>query len=79
MPRIPLVEKARSVLAKASYAYSKRKYGKVVAPLKAYAHHDSVLWGTGQMEVALQRADTVPQELKVLADLRIAMRVGCPF
>ena len=74
MPRIPLVDKAKSVLAKASYACSKRKYGKVVAPLRAYAHHESVLWGTGQMEVALRRADSVPLELKVLADLRIAMR-----
>ena len=73
------VEEARSVLAKASYAYSRRKYGLVLGPLKRYAHHDSILWGTGQMEVALGRSHLVPAHLKVLGDLRIAMRVGCPF
>ena len=79
MARIPLIEGGRGPLAKAAFAYSKRKYGKVVAPLKAYAHHGGVLFGTGQMEVALMKANSVPDRYKVLGDLRIAMRVGCPF
>ena len=79
MARIELVERVRSPVAKAAFSYSRRAYGKVVAPLKAYAHNNRILWGTGQMELALKGASSVPMSLKYLGTLRIALRVGCPF
>lgn len=61
------------------YALTKRKVGKVVAPVAVTAHHGQILWGYGQMEQSLLSSHRVDATLKDLASLRTATLIGCPF
>ena len=61
------------------YSMVKRKLGRVVMPVKIVAHHRKLLWGYGQMEQSLLSSNLVDAALKDLAQLRVAMLVGCPF
>lgn len=79
MARIDGSDRGGSPLARYAFWVSRRRYGKVTAPLKLYARHSAVLYGAGQMEMALRRAHRVPVNLRELAVLRVATRVGCPF
>jgi len=51
----------------------------VVEPVKITAHHPSLLRAYGKMEQGQAGARTVPDSVKALASLRVAMLVGCPF
>jgi hypothetical protein len=51
----------------------------VLEPLTVTAHHPRVLRGYGLMELAQEGAKALPKPLKVLAQVRAALRVGCPF
>ena len=79
MARIDGSDRGGSLLARYAFWVSRRRYGKVTGPLKLYARHPTVLYGAGQMEMALRRARRVPVNLRELAVLRVATRVGCPF
>ena len=61
------------------YSMTKRKLGKIVAPVQITAHHPKILWGYGQMEQSLLSSRRVDTALKDLATLRVATLVGCPF
>ena len=61
------------------YGLTKRKLGRVVAPVTVTAHHPQILWGYGQMEQSLLASKHVDGALKDLAQLRVATLVGCPF
>ena len=62
-----------------AYWFTKRKVGSVIMPIKIHAHHPRLLRGLGFMEMAQQAAKSVDPRLKELVNLRVAMRVGCPF
>jgi len=79
MARIEGTDRGGSPLARLAFWVSRRRYGKVLGPLKLYARHSAVLYGTGQMDIALRRARRVPVNLRELAVLRVATRIGCPF
>ena len=51
----------------------------VIEPLKVVANHTRILFGQGQMELALDKARTVPDRYKRLAETLTARLVGCPF
>lgn len=67
------------------YWFVRRKFGKLtgrdrlIEPVKIAAHHPRLLKAMGQMESGLEAARTVPRELKLLASLKAATLVGCPF
>lgn len=67
------------------YWFVRRKFGKLtgrdrlIEPVKITAHHPRLLKAMGQMESGLEGARTVPMELKLLASLKAATLVGCPF
>jgi 4-carboxymuconolactone decarboxylase len=67
------------------YWFVRRKFGKLtgqkrlIEPVKIAAHHPRLLKALGQMEGGLEAARTVPRKLKVLASLRAATLIGCPF
>ncbi len=79
MARIGGTDRGDSPLARLAFWISRRRHGKVVGPLKLYARHSAVLYGTGQMDMALRRARRVPVNLRELAVLRVSMQIGCPF
>ena len=70
---------ARGVVRRATYAYSRRRFGHVLGPLGVTAHHPRLLMGYSAYEIALDRSHTVDERLKDLAATRVAMLVGCEF
>ena len=80
MPRIPGVEaRDGNLLTRFIYFMTKRKIGRVVYPLKVAAHHPRLLLAVGQMELGQEAAKSVDAPLKMLAQVKIAMMIGCPF
>lgn len=79
MPRIRGVENGGSVLARIAFFMTRRKVGKVIRPVRVHALHPRLLLGYGRMEQAQEKAARVPQRVKAVATLRVAMRIGCPF
>ncbi|TNE44641.1 MAG: hypothetical protein EP343_28695 [Deltaproteobacteria bacterium] len=74
-----LTRKRAGFLTRFLYWMSKRQLGKVVEPLAVSAHNGRVLFGYAMMEVGLQGAKKVDATLKELAQIKVAMLVGCPF
>jgi len=62
-----------------AYALARRTVGRVPEPLTILAHHPRLLRGFGHMEMAQKAARSVPAPLKILGQIRVAMRIGCPF
>ena len=58
---------------------TKRHVGRVVVPVKVMAHLPKLLWGYGQMEMSIQGLHSMDETLKILAGIKTAMMVGCPF
>ncbi len=61
------------------YFMTKRKIGRVVTPVKITAHHPRLLRAYGHMEMGQEAASTVSLQLKTLAQVKVAMQIGCPF
>jgi hypothetical protein len=68
-----------SIFARIVYWFAKRKVGRVPLPLRIHAHHPRVFEGMARMELAQDKAKRVPFDVKTLASIRVAMRIGCPF
>ena len=79
MARINGITKGGSLIARITFFFSKRKVGKVTTPIRTMALNTPILWGYGQMELSQEKAKKVSHTIKMLADLRIATLVGCPF
>ena len=56
-----------------------RGLGRVITPIKVHAHHPRLLRGLAAMEMAQQAVSSVDDALKELVNIRVAMRIGCPF
>lgn len=67
------------LLVRFLYRATKRKVGKVIMPVRVAAHSPRILWGHGQMEMALMGGRLVDAALKELAEIRVATLIGCPF
>ena len=79
MARLEGVQRPGLSFAAVVFAAVKRKLGKIVRPLRIHALNAPVLRGYALMESAQESADTVPRNLKKLAQIRAATRIGCPF
>jgi len=71
-------EKA-GVFARIVYWFTKRSYGRVLAPIGINAHHPRLFRAMIAMERGQAAAHTVPQPLKILAGIKAASLTGCPF
>jgi len=80
MARIRGVEpNEASPLTRFIYWMTQRKLGRIVSPLKVSAHHSRLLVAYGQMEMGQQAAHSVDAKLKALAEIKVALLIGCPF
>ena len=79
MARIGGVQRGGSILARIAFFLCRRKVGKVILPVRVHALHPRLLYGYGQMEMAQEKANRVPDAPKSLGQILVAMRVGCPF
>ncbi len=80
MARIEGVPKNRAGLMTQFASWmAKRRLGKVPESLTLVAHHPWISRGYIGFELALERSRLVDGRLKVLADIKVATLVGCPF
>ena len=80
MARIEGIEASNAGLfVRIVYWFTKRKLGRVVTPVKITAHHRRLLRAMGAMEMGQDAARSVELTLKLLAEVKVAMLVGCPF
>jgi 4-carboxymuconolactone decarboxylase len=61
------------------YWMTRRKVGRVIQPCKITAHQPRLLVAMGGMEMGQQALRSVDAKLKVLAEIKAATLVGCPF
>jgi 4-carboxymuconolactone decarboxylase len=61
------------------YWMTRRKVGRVIVPFKITAHQPRLLVAMGGMEMGQQALRSVDAKLKVLAEIKAATLVGCPF
>lgn len=80
MARIPGVDrKDASLFTKIAYFMTKRRLGRVIAPIAITAHHPRLLRAQAHMELGQEAAKSVPVSLKMLVQVKVAMMIGCPF
>ena len=79
MARLEGVTRPGVSLAAAVFAFARRKLGRVPQPMRINALNPTIFRGYAFMESAQESAHTVPKGLKVVAQLRVATRIGCPF
>ena len=80
MARIEGVEASRAGLfTRLAYWMTRRKLGRVIEPIKIHAHHPRLLRAVGAMEMGQEAARSVDPVLKILAEIKVATLIGCPF
>ena len=80
MARIEGVPEHRAgLLLRFAYRFAKRMVGKIPEPLTVAAHHGWIFRGYSAYEFTLGRARLVDRRLKVLAEIKAAALIGCPF
>jgi len=52
---------------------------RLIEPIKIVAHHPRLMKAHGQMEMGQAAARSVAASLKILASVKAATLVGCPF
>lgn len=72
-------EKETNLLGRFAYRFSRRRFGEIPEPVRVTAHHRNLLLGMGVMELAIDRSDLMDGRLKKLAEIKVALVVGCEF
>ncbi len=67
------------IILKPLYIGFKRITGKVGTSLKVMAHRPSIAWFGNLFGIAIEKSGTVEQRIHLLAQLRAAQMVECPF
>jgi hypothetical protein len=80
MARIVGVPKKKAGIAtRIAYWFCRRRFGRVVEPLTIIAHHPRLARGYVAFEFAMDKSRRVDERLKVLAEIKAATLIGCPF
>jgi alkylhydroperoxidase family enzyme len=80
MAHIPLVEEPKGIIPRLSFRYAKRRFGRIVEPLAAAAHHSGVLLAVGALETTVQMGlKKLDPNLRWLAIQMAASRIGCSW
>ncbi len=77
--RISGVRSSANPVVRYAFRESRRRYGRVPVPVAVTAHHPSLLFGYGMLELASERAHRVDRRLKELAELKTAQLAGCEW
>ena len=80
MARIEGVQpKDAGLFVRLAYWFTKRRFHRVMEPVKITAHSPKLLRGVAQMEMAQAKLKSVDPTLVALAEIKAATMVGCPF
>jgi hypothetical protein len=78
--RIKGIEEDNAPLSvKPLYMGVRKMFGKVVEPLKVQAHRPSIAWFGNLLGVVIDKSGKVEARIHVMAQLRAAQIVECPF
>ncbi len=78
MPRIAPVSKP-GLLTRFAYRTARRRFGDVPEPLTVWAHSRGVMLGVATFEESVKRWKALDPTCKMLAVLRSAQVIGCPW
>lgn len=70
---------ARGLLRRYVYRATRRRYDRELEPVAVMGHSGALLLGMGAYELALERMKRVDDRLKMLAETKAALLVGCEF
>ena len=80
MAHVELSDKADRLIPKLALRYSRRRFGRVVEPVAAAAHHSGVLLAMGALETAAERGwNRLDHHLRWLAIQAAATAIGCSW
>ncbi len=80
MAHVSLAEHPRGLIPKAAIQYSRRRFGEVVEPAMAAAHHSGVLVAMAALEIAAERGwNKLDPHLRWLAVQASAGQIGCSW
>jgi hypothetical protein len=75
----PLEPNEAGFWARLLYSAAKRRFGKVLTPIKVQAHRPGLMWGFAAATIAMEFSKGADKIAKRLVTLRTAQIVGCPF
>lgn len=79
MARVRGVPEQANLFTRVVYALTRHRVGRMVEPVAVAAHHPRLLAGMAAFEQALGSARRLDERIKVLAELQVSSRIGCPF
>jgi alkylhydroperoxidase family enzyme len=80
MPTVPLLDRPRGLVARVAFRYSRRRFGTLVQPLSAAAHHPGVLLASGALETVVdKRWNRLDVHLRWLAIQAVSGLIGCAW
>jgi len=80
MANVPLVTKGTGLISRLALRYSRRRFGRVVDPVAATAHHNGVLLAMGALETVVERGwRRLDPELRWLVVQSSAGDIGCSW
>jgi hypothetical protein len=65
--------------ARAIFDRSRERYGRVISPNLVMAHRPGILLAASGLGQAIDASSVVEPRLKILASVRAAQMIGCPF
>jgi len=68
-----------SLVARIAFWATRRRWGKVLEPLRIYAHVPRIMMAFGKLVKSVEKPRRLSVGLKSLAMARVAMQVGCMF
>ena len=78
MAHVSLIDRPRGLVPRMALRYSRRKFGEVVDPAAAAAHHTGVLIAMAALETAVQRGwKRLDPHLRWLVLQASAGQIGC--
>ncbi len=78
MARLAGVERKPSLLVRFVFFLTRRRLGHVLRPMRIRALRPGLLFAGSAMDLASE-PKTVPGSVAKLAQVQVAMRIGCPF
>ena len=79
MARLQGITRGGSMLTRLIFFLSRRSYGRVITPARVYALNPGLLLTVALMEEGQAHAKQVKAEIKQLARMLVAWRIGCPW
>jgi alkylhydroperoxidase family enzyme len=80
MPYVSSIDQPRGLLQRYAWRFSRRKFGRVVDPVRVAAHHNGVLMASGAVETVVEKRWTsLDPHLRWLAVQATSGAIGCPW